>query len=109
MKCYKDEGEMVPVVIDYEYRGIVVKGVKALRCTVCGEEIIDVDEYGKIRRRIESMLKPLRLRRKISSAGKRPAVYLPDDVVKAVKVEIGDDVDIYVEGNRIIIEPVSSD
>jgi antitoxin component of MazEF toxin-antitoxin module len=28
-------------------------------------------------------------------------------VVNAVKVEIGDDVEIYIEGNRIIIEPVS--
>jgi YgiT-type zinc finger domain-containing protein len=109
MKCYKDEGEMVPVVIDYEHHGIVVKGVKALKCPVCGEEVIDAEEYGKIKRRIESMIKPLRLRRKISSAGNRPAVYLPDDVVNAVKVEIGDDVEIYVEGNRIIIEPVSSD
>ena len=109
MKCYKDEGEMVPVVIDYEHHGIVVKGVKALKCPVCGEEVIDVEEYGKIKRRIESMIKPLRLRRKISSAGNRPAVYLPDDVVNAVKVAIGDDVEIYVEGNRIIIEPVSSD
>jgi YgiT-type zinc finger domain-containing protein len=109
MKCYKDEGEMVPVVIDYEHHGIVVKGVKALKCPVCGEEVIDVEEYGKIKRRIESMIKPLRLRRKISSAGNRPAVYLPDDVVNAVKVKIGDDVEIYVEGNRIIIEPVSSD
>jgi YgiT-type zinc finger domain-containing protein len=107
MKCYKDEGEMVPVVIDYEHQGVVVKGVKALKCQVCGEEVIDVEEYGKIRRRIESIVKPLRLRRKISSAGNRPAVYLPDDVVRAVKVEIGDDVEIYVEGNRIIIEPVS--
>jgi len=109
MKCYKDEGEMAPVVIDYEHHGIVVKGVKALKCPVCGEEVIDVEEYGKIKRRIESMIKPLRLRRKISSAGNRPAVYLPDDVVKAVKVEIGDIVEIYVEGNRIIIEPVSSE
>ena len=42
MKCYKDEGEMVPVVIDYEHQGVVVKGVKALKCQVCGEEVIDV-------------------------------------------------------------------
>jgi hypothetical protein len=109
MKCYKDEGEMVTAVVDYEYHGIVVKGVKAHKCPICREEVIDVEEYGKIKRRIESMIKPLRLRRKISSAGNRPAVYLPDDVVKAVKVEIGDDVEIFVEGNRIIIEPVSSD
>ncbi len=107
MKCYKDEGEMTPVVIDYEYHGIVVKGVKALKCPVCGDEVIDVEEYGKIRRRIESMVKPLRLRRRISSAGNRPAVYLPDDVVNVVKVEIGDEVEIYVEGNRIIIERLS--
>ena len=109
MKCYKDEGEMTPVVVDYEYQGIVVKGVKALRCPVCGEEVIDVEEYGRIKRRVESMIKPLRLRRKISSAGGRPAVYLPDDLVKAVKVKIGDDVEIYAEGNRIVIEPVKTE
>ena len=100
---------MVPVVIDYEYHGIVVKGVKALKCPTCGEEVIDVEEYSKIKRRIESMIKPLRLRRKVSSAGNRPAIYLPEDVVNAMKVKIGDDVEIYVEGNRIIIEPVSSE
>ena len=109
MKCYKDEGEMMPVVIDYEHHEVVVKCVKALRCPVCGEEVIDVEEYGKIRRCIESIIKPLRLRRWISSAGNRPAVYLPEDVVKAVKVEVGDEVEIYVEGNRIIIERVSSE
>ncbi len=35
---------MAPVVVDYEYHGIVVKGVKALKCPVCGDEVIEVEE-----------------------------------------------------------------
>lgn len=38
------------------------------------------------------------------AAGKRPAVYLPEDVIRAVDAKIGDEVEIYVEGNKIIIE-----
>jgi len=48
--------------------------------------------------------KNLRLRRKISTAGKKPIVYLPEDVVKAIDAKIGDEVDVYVEGKKIVIE-----
>jgi len=102
----RDYSELEEATVDYEYRGVVVKGVKALRCPRRGEEVIDVEEYGKIKRRVESFIKPLKLRRRISAAGRRPAVYLPEDVVQAAKVKIGDEVDIYTEGNRIVIEPV---
>ncbi len=107
MKCYKHDIEMQPAVVDYEHRGVVIKGVQALRCPECGEEVIDVEEYAKIRKRIEAIIKPLKLRRKISAAGKRPVIYLPEDVVKAANIKIGDDVDIYMEDDKIIIAPVS--
>ena len=106
MKCYKDEAELEPAVIDYEYRGVIVRGVKALRCPVCGEEIIPSEEVARIMSTIREAAQPLRLKRNISVAGRRPVVYLPEDVVKAVKVKVGDEVYIYTEGNRIIIEPV---
>ena len=44
------------------------------------------------------------MRRKISTAGKKPIVYLPEDVIKAINARVGDEIDIYVEGNRIVIE-----
>ena len=50
------------------------------------------------------MLQPLKLRRKISTAGKKPIIYLPDDVVKAINAKVGDEIDISVEGKKIIVE-----
>ena len=31
-------------------------------------------------------------------------MYLPEDVVKAIDAKIGDEVDVYVEGKKIVIE-----
>jgi len=106
VKCVKDNVELEEVETDFEYKGVVLRGVKALRCPVCGEEMFDLEQYGEIKQRIEAIIKPLKLRRRISAAGKRPAVYLPEDIVRAAKVKIGDAVEIYTEGRRIIIEPI---
>jgi antitoxin component of MazEF toxin-antitoxin module len=35
--------------------------------------------------------------------GKRPALYLPEDIIKATGLKVGDEVDIYLEGNRKIV------
>jgi len=106
VKCVNDGAEFREVEIDFEYGGVVVRGVKALRCPVCGEEIIDLAQYGQIKRRIEALIMPLKLRRRISTAGKKPVLYLPEDVVKAADLKVGDVVEIHMEGRRIVIEPV---
>lgn len=107
VKCYRHrETELVEVEMDYEYGGIIVRGVKGLRCPVDGEEFFTLGQSAEINRKLSAILKPLKLRRRISAAGRRPAVYLPEDVVQAAKVKIGDEVEIYMEGRRIIIEPV---
>ena len=49
-------------------------------------------------------LTPKNSKRKISTAGKKPIIYLPEDVVKAINAKIGDEIDIYVQGKKIIIE-----
>ena len=105
-RCVNDDAELREVEIDYEYKGVIVRGVKAMRCPVCGEETITLEEYGKLKKRIEAVVQPLKLRRKISVAGKMAAVYLPEDVMKAAGARIGDEVEIYTEGKRIVIEPV---
>jgi len=78
--------------------------VKATKCPSCGLELFTPEQYCSIRDRISSIVQPLRLKRKISVAGKRPILYLPEEVVKAVDVKVGDEVDVYVEGKKIIIE-----
>ena len=103
-KCPKCGVEYVEVEVDFEYGDVILRKVKALRCPVCKEELFTPEQYGVIRARIRSVAQPLRLKRKISTAGKKPIVYLPEDVVKAIDAKVGDEVDVYVEGKKIVIE-----
>lgn len=103
-KCPKCDTEYLEVEVDFEYGDIILRNAKALKCPRCKEELFTPEQYGAMRNRIRSVVQPLRLRRKISTAGKKPIVYLPEDVVKAINAKIGDEVDVYVEGKKIIIE-----
>ena len=102
--CQKCNIKCEEVIIDYEYKGIILRNVKALRCPKCNEELFTLEQYEAIRQRLRNVIQPLRLKRKISTAGKKPIVYLPDDVVEAINAKVGDEIDIYVEGKKIIIE-----
>lgn len=103
-KCPKCKTEYIEVEVDFEYGDVILRNVKALKCPRCGEELFTPEQYRIIRERIRSVAQPLKLKRKISTAGKKPIVYLPEDVVKAINAKVGDEIDIYVEGNKIIIE-----
>jgi hypothetical protein len=90
--------------VDYEYQGIVLRNVKALRCPDCKEEMFTLEQYDAIHDRLQNVIQPLKLKRKISTAGRKPIVYLPEEVVNAINAKIGDEIDIYVQGKKIIIE-----
>ena len=103
-KCPKCDAGYVEVEVDFEYGDVILRKAKALRCPICKEELFTPEQYGAIRARIRSVAPPLRLKRKISTAGKKPILYLPEDVVKAIDARVGDEVDVYVEGKKIVIE-----
>jgi hypothetical protein len=105
MKCHEHDAEYKEVETTLRAKGVTLHGVKALRCLVGGEEIFTAEQMREIEKRF-SEATPLRLRRKISSSGRRAAIILPEDVLQTTKVKTGDMVDIYTEGRRIIIEPV---
>jgi len=96
--------EYVEVETDFEYGDVLLRNVKATKCPGCGRELFTPEQYRAIKERLQSVLQPLKLKRRISAAGKRPVVYLPENVVKAANANIGDKVEIYVEGNKIVIE-----
>jgi hypothetical protein len=102
--CPKCKKKCEEVTVDYEYQGVILRNVKALRCPTCKEELFTLEQYDAIRNRLRSIIQPLKLKRKISTAGKKPIIYLPEDVVKAINAKVGDEIDIYVEGKKIIIE-----
>jgi len=105
MRCHEHDAEYKEVETTLRARGVTLNGVKALRCPIGGEEVFTAEQMREIERRL-SEATPLRLRRKITSSGRRPAVILPEDVLQTANVKTGDKVDIYTEGRRIIIEPV---
>jgi hypothetical protein len=105
MRCHEHDAEYTEVETTLRARGVTLYGVKALRCPVGGEEVFTSEQMREIERRL-SEFAPLKLRRRITSSGRRTAVILPEDVVQSTKVKTGDMVDIYTEGRRIIIEPV---
>jgi hypothetical protein len=45
----------------------------------------------------------LKTRRRISAVMDRPMIYLPQRFVEATRVCIGDEVDVYVDDDKIII------
>jgi hypothetical protein len=45
----------------------------------------------------------LRLRRRIGAVIDRPMIYLPQRIVEATRVCVGDEVDVYVDDDKIII------
>jgi len=98
--CPKCNKECEEVTIDYEYQGVLIRNVKALRCPNCKEEVFNLEQYDTIRERLRNIIQPLKLKRKISTAGKKPIIYLPEDVVKAIDAKIGDEIAIYTEGKK---------
>ena len=105
MKCPKCQIEYVEAKTDFEYQEIIMRNVDCLKCPKCGVALFTPEQYDMIRKRFSGLAPTLRLTRKVSAAGKRPAVYLPKDIVKAVGLKIGDEIDIYLQGkNRIVIE-----
>lgn len=98
--CPKCNIKYEEVEVDFEYGDIILHKVKALRCPKCRDALFTPQQYGVIRERLRSVVQPLKLKRKISTAGKKPIVYLPEDVVKAINAKIGDKIEIYVEGKK---------
>jgi YgiT-type zinc finger domain-containing protein len=105
VKCPRDKVEYVTARTDYEYQGMLFRNVDVERCPKCGEEVFTPEQYERIRQRVEAMRPTLRLTRHITLAGKRPVLYLPEDIVRATGLKPGDEVDVYLQGKkRIVIE-----
>ncbi len=103
VKCPRDKVEYVTSKTDYEYQGMLFRKVEVERCPKCGEEVFTPEQYERLRRRVELMQPTLRLTRHVSLAGKRPTLYLPEDIVKTTGLRVGDEVDIYLQGKRKIV------
>ena len=102
------KGHYVGSTIDYDYRGIVIPNVPCFKCSSCGDIVFSPEHYEKIREKLKTVYSPLVLKRKISKAGNRPAVYLPEDLINDLGLSIGADIFMYLEKigkkKRLVIE-----
>lgn len=103
VKCPRDKVEYVTARTDYEYQGMLFRNVEIERCPKCSEEVFTPAQYEKLRLRVQAMQPTLRLTRRITLAGRRPALYLPEDIVKTGGFKVGDEVDVYLQGKRKIV------
>ena len=105
MKCPEHHVNYKLVKTSYEQYGVILKDVKALRCTIDGEELFTVEQAEAIRQRIASISPRLKLRRKITRAAGKPSIYLPPEIVRQANLKIGQEVAIYLaDKHKIIIE-----
>jgi len=101
-------GEYEESTIDFEYRGVIMPNTPCLKCNNCGDIIFTPDNYRTIWEKIRLLSPPLELKRKISRAGRRPALYLPEDIISSLNLKVGSEVRIYVQDRRrIVIEPAT--
>ncbi len=110
-KCPICEGTVKKVKTKAEIEGVTLaEGLDVEKCSKCGEEFYTLEQMSFLRKKAQEKGvwgSGLRLRRKITRSGKRLALYLPTDIERNLKLKKGEAVDIWTEGRRIIIEPVS--
>lgn len=47
--------EYVEVEFDFEFDGVVLHNVKALKCPICGEELFTPEQYSVIQKRFQNL------------------------------------------------------
>ena len=105
MKCPEHQTKYEKVTTDYEQFGVILKDVEGLRCPVGGEMLFTLEQAERIRERISLLTPQLKLVRKITRAGGKPSIYLPNEIVKEAGLQIGQEVAVYLaDKKRIVIE-----
>jgi hypothetical protein len=85
--------------------------VQGYRCPEHGYELIDPVESSKLERTAESLglYEPqLVLTRKVTKSGGQLAVYIPKDVQRLLNLRQGTTVRVYVQGDRMVVEPTQT-
>ncbi|MBI5036211.1 hypothetical protein HZC09_02610 [Candidatus Micrarchaeota archaeon] len=95
----------------FEARGVIVKDAEGYRCPSCGLEVFSSEQIDAIQEIIYSFVPPVILKRKISSAaGKKPVIYLPQEILRAIGAQIGDSMELSVERRgRVVMALARSD
>lgn len=112
-KCPKCGNNMKETVIDYdiEEEKITIHDVPALKCSGCEHITMDTkqaEHFYKILERLHGTTKAFSLHRTLSSDGKSLILRIPKDIVRALNLSSKDEVEIWVDNQRVIVEKAST-
>lgn len=108
-KCPKCDGKMDDARIDYDLseEKITFHDVPALQCKKCGHITMDAkqaERFFKLLERLRGPPKVMTLHRTLSTDGKSLILRIPKDVANALDLSSKDEVEIWVDGERVIVE-----
>lgn len=82
---------------------------KGYKCEKCGYEVLSAEESEELQKMAEDLglYEPTTpLRRKITMSGKQLAIYIPKDIKDLLNLKKGMEVRVYLQGDKIVVEPV---
>ena len=112
-KCPKCKKNMKKTKIDYDIdeEKITVHDVPALKCTSCDHISMSTEQaehFYNILEKLQGSQKTLSLHRTLSSDGKSLILRIPKDIAHALNLSSKDEVEIWVDGQRVIVEKASA-
>lgn len=98
----KDENLKADTMADGER--IVITHLQGIRCTNCSEFALDPESARLVEEILVKSNRPfVKFKRKISMIGKRPAIYLPKDLLESLGIRRGMEVLIYPRTHRSVV------
>lgn len=113
MKCLVCEGNTrkasdLEFKVSYEGRDIIITNLSGELCPECGESYYDLSASERIDKAMQKYWQPsIKFKRKITTSGERKVIGIPKEVEEALKIEGGEEVQISLEGRKIISEIAS--
>ena len=112
-KCPKCGNKMKKTIIDYDIddEKITIHDVPAEKCSGCGHITMSTEQaehFYNILERLHGPNKAFSLHRTLSSDGKSLILRIPKDIATALNLSSKDEVEIWVDGQRVILEKASA-
>lgn len=105
MECPKCEVEYEEMEGNFEQFGVMIQGIGRLECPICHHRVFRGNEVDKIQESIKRLGPRRIVKRKLTKAAGRPAIYLPADLLQELGVKIGQEVFLYVRDKKLLIDP----
>ncbi len=83
---------------------VVISHLRGIRCTICNEIALDPESTRLVEEIVIKSQRPLiKFKRKVTHIAKRPAVYLPQDLLESMGIKNLKDVVIYPRSRRSVV------